>query len=158
MAAITDADGYESAANHAWFDLAPVGKAPLVGDVVEFDDAAGMGVVEYGPGRRLAFHCTAITDGSRSIPVGSVVAFVTTPGHLGRLEARSVRPLPGVIPPGATLEATHVVRVKPARGGGHRGSGGSLSDGDPVGSGPVGPGSTPPGPGEATPPSGTAVD
>jgi hypothetical protein len=154
---MTDADGYGPAESHAWFDLAPVGKAPLVGDVVEFDEAAGMGVVEYGPGRRLDFHCTAITDGSRSIAVGSVVAFVITPGHLGRLEAQSVRPLPGVIPPGATLEGTAVTRQKPAGGGGYLESGGSLSDGDRVGSGPgPGPGSS--GPGEETPPSGTTVD
>jgi hypothetical protein len=158
MTALTDTDGYRPVDNHAWFDLAPVGTAPLVGDVVAFDDAVGMGVVEYGPGRRLDFHCTAITDGSRSIPVGSVVAFVITPGHLGRLEARSVRPLPGVMPPGATLEGTPVVRVKATGGGGHRGSGGSPSGGDPVGSGPAGPGSASPGPGEATPPSGTEVD
>lgn len=84
-------------------DLIPVGKAPLVGDVVEFDDPRGLGVVEYGPGRRVGFHCTAITDGSRTIAVGTVVAFVIAAGRLGRLEARYVRPLPGVVSPGSTL-------------------------------------------------------
>lgn len=86
------------------FEREPVGGPPLVGDVVEFDDDVGVGVIELGPGRRVDFHCTAITDGSRRIEVGRVVAVVIRPGHLGRLEARSVRPLPGVAPPGSTLE------------------------------------------------------
>ena len=86
------------------FEREPVGRPPLIGDVVEFDDDVGVGVVELGPGRRIDFHCTAVTDGSRRIAVGKVVAVVIGPGHLGRLEARSVRPLPGVAPPGSTLE------------------------------------------------------
>ena len=84
-------------------DLVPPGRSPLVGDVAEFDEARGLGVVEFGPGRRLPFHATAITDGSRSIQAGTVVAFVVSAGRLGRLEACSVRPLPGVVPPGSTL-------------------------------------------------------
>jgi cold shock CspA family protein len=84
-------------------DLPPVGGSPLVGEVAEFDDDRGLGVVEYGPGRRLPFHCTAITDGSRQIGAGTVVAFVVSAGRLGRLEARSVHPLPGVVRPGSTL-------------------------------------------------------
>ena len=74
----------------------------VIGDVVEFDEARGLGAVEYGDGRRLPFHCTAITDGSRRITLGTVVAFEVVAGRLGRLEARSIRPLPGVMP-GATL-------------------------------------------------------
>ena len=58
----------------AHFDLVPVGRAPLVGDVIEFDEPRGLGVVEYGAGQRLTFHCTAITDGTRRIDVGTVVA------------------------------------------------------------------------------------
>ncbi|HUD17383.1 MAG TPA: hypothetical protein VMQ59_08970, partial [Acidimicrobiales bacterium] len=92
----------------ARFDLVPVGRAPLVGDVIEFDEPRGLGVVEYGTGQRLTFHCTAITDGTRRIDVGTVVAFVVSAGRLGRLEARSVRPLPGVVPPGSTLDAGSV--------------------------------------------------
>ncbi len=149
-----EADGHRPGENHAWFDVPPIGKAPLIGDVVEFDEPVGMGVVEYGPGRKLDFHCTAITDGSRSIAIGTVVAFTVTTGHLGRLEAQSVRPLPGVMPPGATLAGTTPVTGRSLSGGrGYRASGGSLSGGDPVGSGSDGSGS-----GEATPPSGTAVD
>ena len=86
-------------------DLPPVGSPPLVGDVIEFDEPRGLGVLEYGPGRRLDFHCTAIADGSRRIAVGTVVAFTVHAGRLGRLEASSVRPLPGVVPPGSTLPA-----------------------------------------------------
>ena len=41
-----------------------------------------------------AFHCTAITDGSRRIEVGAVVAFVVAAGRLGRLEARLGPPAP----------------------------------------------------------------
>ena len=124
---MTTTEGIGPAGSGGWFDLVPVGKAPLVGDVVEFDDALGMGVVEYGPGRRLDFHCTAITDGSRSIAVGSVVAFVITPGHLGRLEAQSVRPLPGVLPPGATLEVTAVIGERLVGDDGYDESGGTSS-------------------------------
>ena len=48
-------------------DLVPVGGAPSIGNVAEFDEPRGLGVIEYGPGRHLPFHCTAITDGSRQI-------------------------------------------------------------------------------------------
>ena len=85
------------------FDLVPVGRTPLVGDVIEFDEPRGLGVIEYGFGRQLPFHCTAITDGSRQIAVGTVVAFGVAAGRLGRLEARYVRPLPGVVSPGSSL-------------------------------------------------------
>ncbi len=61
-------------------DLPPVGGSPLIGHVAEFDEDRGLGIVEYGPGRRLPFHCTAITDGSRRIEDGTVVAFVTAAG------------------------------------------------------------------------------
>jgi len=84
-------------------DLVPTAGTLLVGDVAEFDVDRGLGVVEYGSGRRLPFHCTAITDGSRWIEVGAVVAFMVAAGRLGQLEATSVRPLPGVVRPGSTL-------------------------------------------------------
>ena len=84
-------------------DLVPADRTPIIGDVAEFDEARGLGVVEYGSGHRLAFHCTAITDGSRRIDVGAVVAFEVSAGRLGQLEASSVRPLPGVVRPGASL-------------------------------------------------------
>jgi cold shock CspA family protein len=85
-------------------DLIPVAKTPLVGDVTEFDEPRGLGVISFGAGRHLSFHCTAITNGTRQIDVGTVVAFEVGAGRLGRMEAHSVRPLPGVVPPGASLD------------------------------------------------------
>jgi len=84
-------------------DPVPTAGTLLVGDVAEFDEDRGLGVVEFGAGRRLPFHCTAITDGSRRVEVGAVVAFLVAAGRLGRLEATTVRPLPGVVRPGSTL-------------------------------------------------------
>ena len=110
-------------------DLIPVGRAPLVGDVVEFDDPRGLGVVEYGPGRRVGFHCTAITDGSRTIAVGTVVAFVVTAGRLGRLEARYVRPLPGVVSPGSSLAPVGATGGLPTTA--YAGSGSTPAPGTP---------------------------
>ena len=62
------------------------------GRVVEFDEHVGTGAVEAEDGRRLFFHCVAIADGSRRIDVGAVVAYEVVPGHLGRYEARDIRP------------------------------------------------------------------
>ena len=76
-------------------DLIPVGGTTLIGTVLEFDDHRGVGLVGCGD-RFVPFHCTAITDGSRHIEVGTVVAVRIGPARLGRFEARSVRPLPGV--------------------------------------------------------------
>ncbi len=131
-------------------DLPPVGPAALVGDVIEFDEPRGVGTLEYGAGRRLGFHCTAITDGSRRIAIGTVVAFTVRAGHLGHLEAASVRPLPGVVPPGSTLE----VPVQSSAGSSEPGSSPSEPVGGTVSGGPEEPGaeSIP----EPTPPSGIA--
>lgn len=60
-----------------------------VGEVVDFDDAAGWGTIE-GPTGRLPFHCTQIADGTRTIPVGATVTFEVHPGGMGRWEARAV--------------------------------------------------------------------
>ena len=65
------------------------------GSVVEFEEHKGVGVVEDGEGRRLFFHCTAIADGTRSIPVGTEVVFSVVPGHLGRWEATGLVRPPG---------------------------------------------------------------
>jgi cold shock CspA family protein len=40
----------------------------------------------------LDFHAIAITDGSRTIEVGTEVSFSVAPGHRGRYEARSLVP------------------------------------------------------------------
>ena len=64
------------------------------GRVVAFDDAVGLGTVELDDGRRLEFHCTAISDGTRTIAVGTDVALDVVPGHLGRWEASRLRARP----------------------------------------------------------------
>ncbi len=57
------------------------------GTVEAFDAQVGLGTVRADDGRQLPFHCTAIADGSRTVPVGARVAFEIEPGRLGRWEA-----------------------------------------------------------------------
>jgi cold shock CspA family protein len=57
------------------------------GTVTEYDDHAGFGWVEATDGRRLWFHCTQLTDGSRHVDAGTRVRFAVVPGQLGRWEA-----------------------------------------------------------------------
>ena len=72
----------------------------MTGRVVEFDDHRGLGVVEADAGSvperqsgdRYPFHCTAIVDGTRTIPSGARVEFDVVAGPIGRYEAASVRP------------------------------------------------------------------
>jgi cold shock CspA family protein len=61
------------------------------GHVVVYDSRRGLGTVERDDGHRFGFHCTAITDGSRDIPVGATVTFHVVPGHLGAWEAGTIR-------------------------------------------------------------------
>ena len=61
--------------------------------MVAFDDGRGLGEVETGSGTRLAFHCTAIADGTRTIHVGTRVRFKASAGPLGRTEATSIDPV-----------------------------------------------------------------
>jgi hypothetical protein len=56
------------------------------GVVDDYDPATGLGHVRADD-VRYAFHCTAIADGSRQIPIGAPVAFVLRAGRLGRWEA-----------------------------------------------------------------------
>jgi CspA family cold shock protein len=60
------------------------------GSVAEFDDPVGIGEVEGDDGRRYFFHCTQIADGTRTIDVGTPVAFEVVAGHRGRWEARRI--------------------------------------------------------------------
>jgi len=60
------------------------------GTVVEFDEHRGLGTVRDDAGAELPFHCTALVDGTRTVVVGTPVAFVVGPGHRGRVEARSL--------------------------------------------------------------------
>jgi cold shock CspA family protein len=63
------------------------------GRVARFDEARGLGTVRSGDGEEVGFHCTAVADGSRTVPEGAEVEYEVVPGHLGRWEAASVRPL-----------------------------------------------------------------
>lgn len=78
--------------------------AVLLGRVVEFDDARGLGVVAgdravtggepaAAGGDRWGFHCTAVADGSRRIEPDAQVAFVVVPTVGGRFEAARVTKL-----------------------------------------------------------------
>lgn len=62
------------------------------GVVVAWDDPRGWGVVRTEDGDDLPFHCTSLTDGSRSTEVGRAVRVVAGPGHHGRWEAVRVEP------------------------------------------------------------------
>ena len=61
------------------------------GTVAMFDDAAGLGEIRASDGRRVAFHCVGIADGTRTIAVGTAVEFELLP-KLGRYEATAIRP------------------------------------------------------------------
>jgi cold shock CspA family protein len=63
----------------------------MIGRVIEFDEHRGLGALESDDGRRYPFHCTAIADGTRTIPVDVPVDFEIVAGPLGGYEAGSVR-------------------------------------------------------------------
>jgi cold shock CspA family protein len=63
------------------------------GVVATFDEHRGRGEIESDDGSRYPFHCTAIADGTRTIPVGVTVEFRVDAGPLGLVEASSVRRL-----------------------------------------------------------------
>jgi cold shock CspA family protein len=64
----------------------------LTGSVVDFDERKGYGTIGDDEGREVFFHCTQIADGTRTIAVGTAVAFDVVPGHLGRWEATAITP------------------------------------------------------------------
>jgi cold shock CspA family protein len=61
------------------------------GTVTMFDREAGLGEITGDDGRVIPFHCVAIADGSRDIPIGVDVEFDLMP-KLGRYEAAHVAP------------------------------------------------------------------
>jgi cold shock CspA family protein len=67
---------------------------PGTGTVVEFDDHKGYGVVRDDAGGEHFFHCTAVADGTRSIAVGTRVAYEIVAGRRGRWEAVDLHPVP----------------------------------------------------------------
>ena len=62
----------------------------MLGTIEEFDVDAGLGSLRSAEGDRFAFHCTAVSDGSRQIPVGSRVVFAIGPAGPGVWEATAV--------------------------------------------------------------------
>jgi cold shock CspA family protein len=60
------------------------------GTVTAFDERRGLGVITAADGAEYSFHCTAITDGTRTIAVGAPVEFEVRPGLLGRWEGAAV--------------------------------------------------------------------
>jgi cold shock CspA family protein len=73
--------------------MAHVGQ-PRSGRVETFDEARGIGTVADDAGGSYPFHCTALTDGTRTVAVGTPVVFEVAPTHLGRLEARAITTAP----------------------------------------------------------------
>jgi CspA family cold shock protein len=65
------------------------------GRVAEYDDHKGYGYLETADGRRLFFHCTAIADGTRTIPVGVEVRYDEVTDPRGKPEAAHVVALAG---------------------------------------------------------------
>jgi cold shock CspA family protein len=58
--------------------------------VTRFDENIGIGVVTSTDGAELTFHAVAIADGSRTIAVGTAVAYDVAPALLGRWEAANI--------------------------------------------------------------------
>jgi len=66
----------------------------MEGTVVAFDDPRGLGTIE-ADGTEYPFHCTALVDGTRTIAVGTSVAFEVRPAGMGRWEATEIANRPG---------------------------------------------------------------
>ena len=64
----------------------------MTGTVTEFDDAAGLGTITADDGGAYRFHCTAISDGSRTILPQTPVDFELRPARHGTYEADDVTP------------------------------------------------------------------
>jgi cold shock CspA family protein len=62
------------------------------GVVESFDDHRGYGEVRSDGGERLFFHSVSISDGSRTIKVGTRIIGQRRTGHLGRDELRAIGP------------------------------------------------------------------
>ncbi|CAB4371004.1 MAG: cold-shock protein [Actinobacteria bacterium] len=60
------------------------------GVVASFDDPRGIGVIRRDDGTDYPFHCTAITNGTRTIEVGTAVSFSVAPGRMGHWEAIAI--------------------------------------------------------------------
>jgi cold shock CspA family protein len=64
----------------------------VTGRVSAFDERQGLGEVTADDHAVYPFHSTVIADGSRTIAVGTRIAFEVVPGRLGRWEAAAITP------------------------------------------------------------------
>lgn len=67
---------------------------PRLGRVASFDPERGLGEIAGDDDTVLAFHATAIADGTRAIDTGTRVTYVVVAGRQGSLEARAVTRVP----------------------------------------------------------------
>ena len=67
-------------------------RSGLTGSVDAFDADIGLGTITAEDGSTYRFHCTAISDGSRDIPIGSTVGFDVAAAGPGHWEARNITP------------------------------------------------------------------
>jgi cold shock CspA family protein len=81
--------------------LPPVAGVGRTGTVTAFDEHVGLGRIRGDGGEVVGFHCVAIADGSRTIPVGTAVAYDLAAGLHGRWEAVGIRPVSQNPPAGA---------------------------------------------------------
>jgi cold shock CspA family protein len=70
---------------------------PISGTVSEFDHDKGYGRIageaEANGGSSFFFHCTQISDGTRTITPGAAVVFEIRPWHRGEFEAAAITKL-----------------------------------------------------------------
>lgn len=78
-----------------------VGGDSRLGVVSAFDAAVGLGQIAGDGEDMVGFHCVAIADGSRTIEVGTAVAYRLVAGLHGRWEAAGIVPAPEVTPTAA---------------------------------------------------------
>lgn len=62
----------------------------ILGIVESFDERRGDGEILSDHGERLYFHCVSISDGSRTIEVGTRISGRRGPGHRGHDEVRAI--------------------------------------------------------------------
>ena len=64
------------------------------GVVREFAEGRGIGSIE-SDGHSYFFHCTQITDGTRTVRIGAAVEFAIVPGRSGDWEAARIEKVDG---------------------------------------------------------------
>ena len=62
----------------------------MTGVVTAWDEHGGYGTIAADDGTEHFFHCTQLTDGSRTTEVGQRVEFEVVAGRLGRWEAAGI--------------------------------------------------------------------